>query len=251
MIFHGVRREITLYASRASQLRGRATPWRKLADTADAVVAADFHGGDVYLLTHKNAPRFKVVRVRADAAGRDTGTVVVAEGPGVLTSLAVAHDALYVQELDGGLGRIRRVPFRGGGGAVPIPLPGDGAVASIAADRRRPGVVFPLESWVRSRRWYHYDPAHRQVRNTGVLEPAPVDVSVYTSVEVEVPSHDGVKVPLSIVYRKDIAKDSSNPTLLEGSSSPARSISCARDTPHRSIWPAWVPARAAFSSGGR
>jgi prolyl oligopeptidase len=216
IVVHGVRREITLYAAQASELRGAATPWRKLADVDDAVVAAEFHGRDVYLLTHKNAPRFKVVRIRADAADPTAGAVVVPEGPAVLTNLVVAQDGLYVQALEDGLGRVRRVPFGGAAGGTPIPLPNEGAIASIAADRHRPGVVFPLESWTRSRRWYSYAPAQGQPRDIGVLQPAPVDVSAYTSIEVEVPSHDGVKVPLSIVYRKDLARDGSNPALLEG-----------------------------------
>ncbi|MBA3317867.1 MAG: S9 family peptidase [Gemmatimonadales bacterium] len=216
VVFHGVRREITLYAARASDLRGPTTPWRKLADVEDGVVAADFHGNDVYLLTHEGAPRFNVLRIRADALDLGAAEVVVPEGPSVLTGLAVAKDGLYVQELEGGLGRVRRVPFGRSVAGTPIPLPNEGAIASIAADRRQPGVLFPLESWVRSRLWYHYAPAHGQPRNTGVLESAPVDVSGYVSIEAEVPSHDGIMVPLSIVYRKDLARDGSSPALLDG-----------------------------------
>ena len=215
LIFHGVKNEITLYATRVDQLRGAATSWRKLADVDDDVTGADFHGWDVYLLTHKDAPRFKVIRIRADAPDLAHAEVVVPEGKGVLTSIALAHDALYVKELDGGLGRLRRVPFGGRGGTA-VPLPSDGAIQSIVTDRRRPGVIFPLESWTRSRLWYQYTPGQRQPSDTRLLEPAKVDVSGYESVEVEVSSHDGVRVPLSIVYRKGLARDGSHPLLLDG-----------------------------------
>ena len=212
---HGVKNEVTLYAVRAGEFRGAATVWRKLVDVDDAVVAAEYHGSDVFLLSHKDAPRFKVLRVRADAPDLSGAEVVVPEGKSVLTRLAAGSDALYVQELDAGLGRLRRVPFSGKGVAR-INLPVEGAIAALAADRRRPGVVFPLESWTRSRLWYRYDPAAARVRNTALLAPAAVDVSPYQSAELQVPSHDGVMVPLSVVHRKGLALDGSHPALLVG-----------------------------------
>lgn len=215
LVLHGVKNEITLYATRASELRGAGTSWKKLVDVDDAVTGADFHGSDVYLLTHKDAPRFRVLRIRADAPDLSQAEVVVPEQRSVLTGMAVAKDALYVRELQGGLGRVRRVPF-GERGGTRIPLSSDGAIQTIVTDRRKPGVLFPLESWTRSRLWYQYTPGQRQPSDTRLLQPAKVDVSGYESVEVEVPSHDGVRVPLSIVYRKDLKRDGSHPLLLDG-----------------------------------
>jgi prolyl oligopeptidase len=214
-IFHGVRREITVYAVRASELRGTTTPWRKLVDVEDAVVAAEVHGSDVYLLTHKDASRFKVLRMRVDAPSLEQAELVVPESGAVLTAIAIAKDALYVQEREGGVGHLRRVPFGTTGGAR-LALPADGAIMEMATDRRRPGVVFPLDGWTRSRLWYRYDPADGRARDTGLLRAAPVDVSSLESVEVEAPSHDGMMIPLSIVYRKGTARNGSNPTLLIG-----------------------------------
>jgi prolyl oligopeptidase len=212
---HGVKNEVTIYAVRSSEFRGAATAWRKLVDVDDAVTAAEYHGSDVYLLSHKDAPRFKVLRIRADAPDLSRAEVVVPEGKAVLTRLAAASDALYVQELEAGLGRLRRVPF-GGKGSQRLALPGDGAIAALAVERRRPGVVFPIESWTRSRLWYRYDPSDGRVRDTRLLTPAAVDVSGYESAEVGVPSDDGTLVPLSIVHRKGVALDGSHPALLIG-----------------------------------
>ena len=215
LVNHGVKNELTMYAARAKELRGAKTAWRKLFDVEDAVTGFDVHGSDVYLLTHKDAPRFRVLRIRADAPDLSKAEVVVPEQRGVLTAISAGQDALYVRQLEAGLGRVRRVPFGERGGAL-IALPADGAIPVIITDRRKPGVIFPLESWTRSRLWYQYTPGQRQPSDTRLLEPAKVDVSRYTSVEVEVPSHDGTKVPLSIVYRKDLKRDGSHPLLLDG-----------------------------------
>jgi prolyl oligopeptidase len=215
LVIHGVKNELTLYSAKVSELKGAATTWRKLVDVDDAVTGFDVRGSDVYLLTHKDAPRFRLIRIRADAPDLSKAEVVIPEQGGVLSSVGVAQDAIYVRELEAGLGRVRRVPFGERGGAL-IPLPSEGAIPTIVVDRRKPGVLFPLESWTRSRLWYQYTPGQQQPGDTRLLEPAKADVSRYTSVEVEVPSHDGVKVPLSIVYRKDLKKDGSHPLLLDG-----------------------------------
>lgn len=214
-IVHGVQSEITVYAVPGTEARGRATPWRKVIDVEDAVVAAEAHGPDLYLLTHKGASRFKVLRMPVDKPGPDKAEVVVPESGAVLTSIAAAQDALYVRELEDGLGHIRRVPF-GTTGGTRLALPAEGAITEIATDRRRPGVVFPLEGWARSRLWYRYDPSDDRVRDTRLVRPAPVDVSSLESVEVEARSHDGVMVPLSIISRKGTPRNGSNPTFLVG-----------------------------------
>ena len=42
------------------------------------------------------------------------------------------------------------------------------------------------------------------------------DLPGFTSTEVNVKSHDGVMVPLSIIYKSDIELDGNNPTLIRG-----------------------------------
>ena len=190
---------------------GRRTPWRKLVDVDDAVVAADFHGSDVYLLTHKDAPRFKVLRIRADAPDLGEAEVVVPEGSSACSLRSRSRRMRCT------CGSSRAV-WAGCDGcpsasesARGCSCPSNGAISTIVVDRRKPGVVFPLESWTRSRLWYQYTPGQPQPSDTRLVAPAKVDVSDYESVEIEVPSHDGVKVPLSIVYRKGIKKDGNPP----------------------------------------
>ena len=61
-----------------------------------------------------------------------------------------------------------------------------------------------------------FDP-ETQAHRHGLLPQGKFDApDSLTSTEVMVASHDGVKVPLSIIHRKDIRLDGSNPTLLSG-----------------------------------
>jgi prolyl oligopeptidase len=210
-----VKNEFTLYAAPVASLNGAKTPWHKVADESDEVTGMTVHGQDVYLLTHKNASRFKVVRTSLAKPDVAHANVVVPAGESVVKNVGVAKDALYVQSLDGGIGRVLRVPF-GKGKPTSIKLPFAGAVGEFSFDSDKPGVLLKLTSWTQPQLWYRYDPKTGETTDTHLRPKSPVDYGNITSVEVKAKSGDGTLVPLSIVYRRDLTLDGNNPTLLEG-----------------------------------
>ncbi len=211
---HGVRPEVTAYVARLDAVRGATTPWRRVVDVADSVTQFDVHGDDIYLLSHFNAPRFKVLRTTLLAPDPSRADVVVRPSAAVVTTIGVASDGLYVQKLDGGLGRLQRLTFNAPA-LQDIRLPFDGSLG-IVTDPRRPGALLALESWVRSRQWLAYDPASGQMSETGLMPPSPIDFSGIDADEVRVRSYDGTMVPLSIVHRRGLPRDGTNPTYLDG-----------------------------------
>ncbi|MEO8081098.1 MAG: prolyl oligopeptidase family serine peptidase [Caldimonas sp.] len=210
-----VKNEFTVYAAPYSKLDGAKTPWRKIADESAEVTDVAAHGRDVYLLTHKGAPTFKVLRTSLVKPELAQAVVVVPASAAVLKSLGAAKDALYVRSLDGGLGGVLRMPF-GKDTASPVALPYQGAIAEFVVDADRPGLLMKLTSWTEPQLWYHYDPVTGKSTDTGLRPRSPVDYSAITSEEVKARSADGTMVPLSIVHRRDIRLDGSNPTLLSG-----------------------------------
>jgi prolyl oligopeptidase len=213
-VIHGVQNEMTLYTAPRDSVRGPSTEWRKAVDTADAVTSFALHGEDLYLLTHKDAPRFRIVRTRAGTPDFTRAAVVLPAGKGVIQTIGAARDALYAQILEGGLARIARLPYDGSPDRLTLPFAG--AVDFFVTDPARAGLLFRLQSRTRSPLWYAYDPRAREVRDTRLVPPSPVGFSGIESVETEAPAADGTMVPLSIVYPKGLRRDGSHPTLLEG-----------------------------------
>lgn len=214
LIAHGVQRELALYAAPGDSEIGPATPWRKIAGVDDAVTGVDFRGNTAYLLSHKDASRFQIVT--RDLAHADAkAAVLVPASEAVIQNVGVARDALYVQDLDGGLGRLRRVAFDGGPPKV-VALPFSGAISSFSTDARLDGPIVQLTSWTESPRWYAYAPGGDGLVDTKLVPKSPVDFSGIESVEVKAKSADGTMVPLSIVSKKGLALDGSHPTYLVG-----------------------------------
>ena len=215
VVNHGVQNEITLYAARLDSVAGASTPWRKIADVPDAVTGFDARGDDLYLLTHKGASRFQVIRTSLRHPDLARATVVVPPSGVVVQGVSVAKDALYVNDLDGGVGRLRRVAF-GGGTPQPVALPLDGIGLMIAADSRLPGVLFEAENAIHAPQWYSYDPTRDRIADTTLEPPSPTDTSSMVVEEVRATAPDGTLIPLTIVRRRDTVLDGSRPALLDG-----------------------------------
>ncbi|MBS0208814.1 MAG: S9 family peptidase [Planctomycetes bacterium] len=217
-IKHGDETDITLYAARRGQLGSPDIKWTKVCGREDLVTSFAVQGDDIYLLTAHDAPRFKVVRAPLAAPDLAKAEVVIAPGVAVVDSVAVAADALYVGILDGVPHRLLRVPFASDAKPTPIALPADepsGHVEAIRADL--PGALVRTHSWTREGSLYQYDPASNALTDTKLLPRGQFDAPDWlTSTEVMVASHDGVRVPLSIIHRRDIKLDGSNPTIISG-----------------------------------
>jgi prolyl oligopeptidase len=204
------------YIAPVETLGKPGTPWRKINDFDDGVTDIAVQGDDLYLLTYKDTPRYKVIRTDAQKPDLASAQIVVPPGQSVVTGLYRAGDALYVSLMDGGIGRLLRVPYGASAKPESILLPFDGSIY-LSSDPRVSGVVMYAVTWTRAGRIYLYDPQSKKVTDTGMQPAGPYgDPGNLESVEVKVPSHDGTMVPLSIVYKKGMKLDGTNPTLLQG-----------------------------------
>jgi prolyl oligopeptidase len=191
--------------------------WRLVADFSDEVTDVAMHGNDLYLLTSKEAPRYKVIHTDVRNPDPAAAETIVPPSDAVITRVAAAHDALYIQVRDGGISGILRVPYGTGVVRERIPLPFDGAIADLSHHSEHGGVVFTMTSWTKAPKIYAYDARTRQLTDTRLQPPGSYDDPAnLESLEVQVRSHDGTLVPLSIVrpVAKSAEPDGSAPTLL-------------------------------------
>jgi prolyl oligopeptidase len=215
VVGHGVQNELTVYVAPLGAVWKPDVPWKKICDVEDDVTGFDVHGDDLYLLSHKEAPRFKVLHTTLANPNVAQADLLVPPGEPVIRGVQAAQDALYVQELNGGIGQLVRVPY--GSAPETVSLPFKGTVNIAATDQRVPGAVLDMASWTKAGKIYAYDPQTQGVTDTKLQPPGPYDSpDDLESVEVKANSHDGTLVPLSIVYKKGLKLDGSNPTLLIG-----------------------------------
>jgi prolyl oligopeptidase len=212
----GVSPNSAFYIAPISDLGRTNSAWRKVADFSDDVSDGEIHGDDLYLLTYKNALRYKVIRTDARHPDLATAETIVPPSQAVVTGINAAEDALYVQLMDGGISRVLRVPYGPKPKVEEVALPFKGTV-DVETDPRLPGALLGLTSWTKAYRIYAYNSQTGRVTDTKLQPAGPDDnPSNVESEEVKVRSYDGTMVPLSIVHPKGMKLDGSNPTWLRG-----------------------------------
>jgi len=215
LVIHGVKRELDIYATPLDANVGGSTTWKKVADESDAITGLDVHGDQIYLLSHNEASRFKVLRTSLSAPDLAHAEVVLPASEVVVVNISAAEDALYVQDLDGGIGRLRRAAYSDGK-IQALKLPFDGAIQSLVTNPKEAGAWLELTSWTKSPLWYELSANSGKLTDTALVAASPVDFSQIESEEVKARSADGTMVPLSIIHKKGLAMDGSHPTWLEG-----------------------------------
>jgi prolyl oligopeptidase len=192
-----------------------ACPWERVAGAADGVTAVAVHGEDMYLVSHRDAPRSRVLRVPLAAPDLSAAAVVLPGGERAVAGIKVVGDHLLVHERDAGISRLRRVPLTGGA-PQEVPLPVDGAVQSWTTHPHRPEAFITVSSWTQSARVYRYDERAGTLTDTGWLPPATPDFSGIVTSDLRVPARDGTRIPLRVIHRRGLSLDGANPTILSG-----------------------------------
>jgi len=215
-IIHGVLNEKTLYVAQRSQLEDPVNiTWRKVVDIEDAVVDFDLSGDTIYLLTHKDAPRFRVIATSLTNPDIAQATTIVPASTSVIQEIRVMGNYLLTRDLDGGLARVRRVRLSNDE-MEHVTLPFDGTITQWANEHGSTKLVLQMTGWTVSPRIYLYDSEQNTLQDTGWSPPSPIDFSNIEAHEVFATAPDGTQIPLSIIHRKGLQHNGNNPTLLRG-----------------------------------
>jgi prolyl oligopeptidase len=209
----GVEKEMSLYAATMESVVHGHGVWTKICAPDAGVTDVDIHGNDLYLLTHKNASRYKIIQTSLAQADLTQARMILPESDAILRGMIVAADALYVHEVDNAITKIVRIPYGAGPQMVKLTFEGSGGI--YASDPGLPGAVLDLESWIRGDQIYLYDPTTDQVEHTDLQPAGPYDEpDDLISEEVNAPSYDGALIPLSIIRQKDAPRDGNRPTFI-------------------------------------
>jgi prolyl oligopeptidase len=203
-----------LFVAKVSELGAPAIRWKRISGYTDQIVDIELKGDSLYLLSRKNAPRKEVLRL--DLSQPDLKkAVVVAKPPegGVIEGFNLNKDALIASIRNGTSIEPRRYA-NGDTDGKPIGLPFKGA-ASVHADPAHvySDILYTLSGWIEMPRTFLFD-GKRTVDSDLRINPALPTLPPIEVVDVVAPSHDGAKVPMTLIYKKGLTRDGKNPTLL-------------------------------------
>jgi prolyl oligopeptidase len=206
-----------IYVAPLAQLGRPGVRWQRVATESDRVVDVALQGNGLFILTQRDAPRRKVVRVDLRLPSMAGAALVAAEPKdAVLEELLVTASGQVVVQTRRGTNLVLRRYAAGDTNGVQLPLPGPGSVALVrhqAYDNNN--IVFGLSTWTEPARLLRLDGAQLKEIALGVRAVPPGLPEVQVS-EVMVTSHDGVQVPMTVLHRKGLPRDGRNPVLVDG-----------------------------------
>jgi prolyl oligopeptidase len=191
----------------ADAVSGRAH-WTRIAGFEDEITGVDIDGDDLFLLANKAAPRGRILKTSAAHPSLATAVEVVPQGSLVIEEMDRAKDGLYLKIMDGGVSRLRRLGHDGR--VVEIALPFDGTIGAVFNAPDKAGVLINLSGWLTPTAVWSVAPDGR-VADTGLTPKPAIDVSGYETTRAFASAKDGVKIPYTLIYKKGLKRDGSNP----------------------------------------
>ncbi|MEP6549439.1 MAG: prolyl oligopeptidase family serine peptidase [Gammaproteobacteria bacterium] len=196
---------------------------RQITKFADQIVAATAGpDGALYLISRKNAPRGKLIKLAPGVVELRQATQLVAESDAVMLSagqaggdpVALTPKAIYIRELVGGPSRVAVYDHAGKPHGM-LPLPDLASVEEVEplSDGT---LLYSIETYLRPPYFSRYDESVLRSSDTKLVQTSPVSFTDAEVVREIVTSKDGTSIPINIVRRKSAKLSGANPVLLNG-----------------------------------
>ncbi|ASQ90231.1 peptidase S9 [Prosthecochloris sp. GSB1] len=211
---------ITAYYAPVGDLYKPVVSWMPLLEQADNVHDFSVTERELYLYSPEKAPNFRVLRTSLERPDIRNADVVIREpSDGVLTSFGLTNEGIYYTLSKNGVEEeFYRKPLAGGK-ARNIRLPfAAGSVRLSTRGFKHPDVWVVISGWTSDYKRYRYNASSPEGFSDETLS-SPADYPEYEDLMAEellVTSHDGTKVPLSLVYRKGTKRNGAAPMLFYG-----------------------------------
>jgi prolyl oligopeptidase len=171
-------------------------------------------GHDVWMMTTKDAPNGRIVKVDLDHPESANWKTVVAEGPHSIDGVSMVHDRLILTYLVDAKSAVE-LHTLDGKLEEKLKLPGIGVVTMGGGKRTDDETFFMFTNYTTPAAVYRLD--MKTLATSVWKQPKLVfDPMQYETKQVFTTSKDGTKVPLFITYKKGTKMDGTAPTILYG-----------------------------------
>jgi prolyl oligopeptidase len=189
-------------------------PFLDAFDASYVVVGND--GDTFYVLTNKDAPRFRLVAISLRRPAAEAWKTLIPELPGraVIENVVMVNDQFVALSMVDARHALRLYGRDGAPGSE-VALPTLGSVSGPTGRRSHKEMFYSFGSYLYPTTVYRYDFA--AARSEVFRKPAlAFDPAGYETIQVFYPSKDGTAIPMFLTFRKGLKKDGLNPTLLYG-----------------------------------
>ncbi|MEM1340069.1 MAG: prolyl oligopeptidase family serine peptidase [Bacteroidota bacterium] len=205
------------YYADIQDLNKEKVNWKSLFRKEDKVWGGYFFGDQFYMISYANASNGQILSKQISKAGIGDFEIVVKEKEDeVLDNLVVTSKGLFYTTTKNGIeARLYRYE---NGSETEIVIPksaGTITLSNIGANSSKVWVT--TSGWINDYTRYGYDyDQNRLVQEDLELASDYPEFEHFLVEEIEIPSHDGTALPLSVIHKQELKKNSGNPLFIFG-----------------------------------
>jgi prolyl oligopeptidase len=191
--------------------------WQPLTTRKNKVIDMEVNHKDIYFLTYDGAPNYKIVKVPVETPDFSNATTVIEESKSEnITEMATTKDGLYYCTVKNGVEA--KIYFLSNASAKPIELElpftaGSASISTKGSDFS--DIWINISGWTSPNKRYLYNAEKNSFTYQPLSTPAEYpELENLVAKEVMVKSHDGVMVPVSIIYNKDMKMNGQTPATI-------------------------------------
>ena len=212
-----VQPEVIAYYAPISEFNSPKINWKQLSTSEDMIVRGfEIFDGKMYAITHKDAKNYKLVATDLKNVNWKSPEVIAPEKATTLEYLTRSKDLLILTYSDGISNFVYKYDPKTKK-TTEIKLPYQGTTYFVNVDKKSNNFLVFMTSWNKPLTQFLYNADTNKYSESPFNKPPqyPEAYKDLVAEEVQVKGHDGVMIPLSIIYKKGTKKDGSNVCLME------------------------------------
>lgn len=204
------------YYADINDLKKTKIDWKPLYRKSDRLLNPILINDDIYCISANKASNFKIISTKISNPDFNTPEVIVKENAKeIIDDFVVNRDGLFYSTKKNGVEAKLYLVKKGK--IKPIDLPVKAGNIYLTSNKYSSDLRITTSGWLESNRIFNYKSSENKLIED---KTAPVvsypEFDDFTVDEIEIPSYDGVLVPVSIIYKKKLKRDKKNYVMLDG-----------------------------------
>ncbi|MCT3834797.1 prolyl oligopeptidase family serine peptidase [Elizabethkingia anophelis] len=200
-----------------SSIKDKKIKWTQIVKASDDIVQFHIYNDKLFFLTHKNTPNYKIGVTSLANPDFAKAKTVIPESKDFITSIHSSKNYL-IYSLSDGVNQDKYQINLQTLATKKIPLPSGVNTSSSLNVYENDNIICDNAGWLTPTAVYNYSPETGNVSKNKYfnINDYPDYKKLYEIKEIEVKSHDGTMVPLSIIYPKNMKMDGNTPAYISG-----------------------------------
>ncbi len=212
-----IRPELFMYYAPYIELSSNKKQWKLFCKPSELIKDIEFIDDKAYAITGKNAANNKLICADLKNPDWEHAKVIAAEKTQSLLSITHCKDYLFLIYSDGINYQLYKYNLRTEQ-LSEVKLPNKGIMGVYCFDKNKNDCFLVMASFNMPITEFCYNPVNNSF-SASTFNKTPDYPKAYNELEIEqleVKGHDGLMIPLTLIYKKGLKKDGSSVCLLNG-----------------------------------